>query len=122
MEYAFYNLLTNAVKYSPADTEIHVIRELRGGELRLAVRDQGIGMDAKEIKNIFKKFYRTKRAEASGEVGTGIGLSIVEQIVTHHGGRMEVTSEPGKGSCFTMILKAQSRAPATDAETSDRRG
>ena len=63
-------------------------------------------MDAKEIKNIFKKFYRTKRAEASGEVGTGIGLSIVEQIVTHHGGRMEVTSEPGKGSCFTMVLKA----------------
>ena len=81
LEYAFYNLLTNAVKYSPAETEVHVIAEQRGGELRLAVRDQGIGMDAKELKNIFKKFYRTKRAEASGEVGTGIGLSIVEQIV-----------------------------------------
>ena len=53
-------------------------------------------MDAKEIKNIFKKFYRTKRAEASGEVGTGIGLSIVEQIVTHHGGRMEVDQRAGK--------------------------
>ncbi len=62
-------------------------------------------MDAKELKSIFKKFYRTKRAEASGEAGTGIGLSIVEQIVTHHGGRMEVTSEPGKGSCFTMVIE-----------------
>ncbi len=105
MEYAFYNLLTNAVKYSPAGTQVRVFSELRSGELRLAVQDQGIGMDAKEQKNIFKKFYRTKSAEASGEIGTGIGLSIVEQIVTHHGGRIHVTSEPGKGSCFTIVMR-----------------
>jgi len=120
LEYALYNLLTNAVKYSPADTEIHVYSELRGGEMRLAVRDQGIGMDAKEIKSIFQKFYRTKRAEASGETGTGIGLSIVEQIVFRHSGRIEVTSTPGKGSCFTMIMKVQVNAP-TNAEIADRR-
>jgi signal transduction histidine kinase len=120
MEYALYNLLTNAVKYSPAGTEVHVFSELRGGELRLAVQDQGIGMDAREVKNIFQKFYRTKRAEASGEVGTGIGLSIVEQIIVHHGGRIEVSSTPGKGSCFTMVLRAQVATP-TDAETADRR-
>jgi len=114
MEYAFYNLLTNAVKYSPADTHVTVSADRHGKELRLAVRDQGIGMDAKELKSIFRKFYRTKKAEQSGEVGTGIGLSIVEQIVTHHRGRMEVTSEPGKGSCFTMILRN------TVAETIDR--
>ncbi len=53
-------------------------------------------MDAKELRQIFQKFYRTKRAEASGEAGTGIGLSIVEQIVQHHGGKMEVTSQPAK--------------------------
>jgi signal transduction histidine kinase len=123
MEYALYNLLTNAVKYSPRDTEIHIESQLRGGQLRLAVRDQGIGMDEKELKNIFKKFYRTKRAEASGEQGTGIGLSIVEQIVTQHGGRMEVTSQPGKGSCFTMIVAAVVSADISrNAETSDRRG
>ena len=120
LEYALYNLLTNAVKYSPRDTEIHVYSELRGGELRLAVQDQGIGMDAKEIKSIFQKFYRTKRAEASGETGTGIGLSIVEQIVFQHGGRIEVTSTPGQGSCFTMIMKAHVSA-RPDAETVDRR-
>ncbi len=120
LEYALYNLLTNAVKYSPADTGIHVYSELRGSELRLAVQDQGIGMDAKEIKSIFQKFYRTKRAEASGETGTGIGLSIVEQIVFQHGGRIEVTSTPGKGSCFTMIMKAHASTP-TNAETADRR-
>jgi signal transduction histidine kinase len=114
--------LTNAVKYSPADTEIHVAAEVKDAAFHLAVRDQGIGMDDKELKSIFKKFYRTKRAEASGEVGTGIGLSIVEQIVAHHGGRMEVTSEPGKGSCFTMILRAHVAASAPNAETADRRG
>jgi signal transduction histidine kinase len=113
MDYAIYNLLTNAVKYSPANTAIRVRTEQRNGELRISVHDQGIGMDAKELKQIFRKFYRTKSAEASGEAGTGIGLSIVEQIVTHHGGRMEVTSEPGKGSCFTMVISA-------NAETAHR--
>jgi signal transduction histidine kinase len=107
MEYAFYNLLTNAVKYSPPETHIRVVSTRKGTELRLAVHDQGIGMDAKELKNIFKKFYRTKRAEQSGEAGTGIGLSIVQQIVTHHGGRIDVSSTPGKGSSFTMVLSAQ---------------
>lgn len=119
MEYAFYNLLTNAVKYSPPDTHVSVAAELRNNLLRLSVRDQGIGMDAKELKSIFKKFYRTKKAEASGEVGTGIGLSIVEQIVTHHGGRMEVTSEPGRGSCFTMVMNTQ--VSTAHAEAVDRR-
>ncbi len=121
MEYAFYNLLTNAVKYSPAQTHVRVFCDTQGSALRLSVQDQGIGMDSKELKSIFKKFYRTKRAEASGEVGTGIGLSIVEQIVTRHGGRIDVTSEPGKGSCFTIVMKAHVSVPG-NAKTSDRRG
>ena len=121
MEYALYNLLTNAIKYSPRETEVQVFARQRGTELRLSVSDQGMGMSAEEVKKIFTKFYRTKGAEVSGEVGTGIGLSIVEQIVTHHGGRMEVTSEPGKGSCFTMVLKAEVAA-TPNAETVDRRG
>ncbi len=110
MEYAIYNLLTNAVKYSPPDTEITVACRTDGANLRLSVQDQGIGMDAKELRQIFQKFYRTKRAEASGEAGTGIGLSIVEQIVHYHGGKMEVTSQPGRGSCFTVVFAAGARA------------
>jgi signal transduction histidine kinase len=110
MEYAVYNLMTNAVKYSGPDTEVTVACRLEGDRVRLSVEDQGIGMDAKELRQIFQKFYRTKRAEASGEKGTGIGLSIVEQIVHHHGGKMEVTSQPGQGSCFTVVLPAHSRA------------
>ena len=109
MEYAVYNLLTNAVKYSPADTEVTVSAASDGKWLRIPVRDQGIGMDQHEVKKVFQRFYRTERAVASGENGTGIGLSIVEQIVTHHGGRIEVTSAPGKGSCFTLVLPVHVR-------------
>jgi signal transduction histidine kinase len=121
MEYAVYNLLNNAVKYSPADTQITVMcRVVAVGkdatQIRLSVQDQGIGMDAKELRQIFQKFYRTKRAEASGEAGTGIGLSIVEQIVHHHGGKMEVTSQPGQGSCFTVVFAARARASQGVAE------
>ena len=65
-----------------------------------------MGMDASELKQIFTRFYRTRRALASGEAGTGIGLSIVDQIVKHHGGRMEVASTPGKGSRFTVVVPA----------------
>ena len=104
MEYAFYNLLTNAIKYSPSKTEVTVCGIREGDHCALSVRDQGIGMDQKEVRKIFQKFYRTKKAEQSGEAGTGIGLSIVEQIVQQHGGRIDVESTPGEGSCFTLTL------------------
>jgi signal transduction histidine kinase len=112
LEYACYNLLTNAVKYSPQRTEVTVTARGGQGQVRIAVRDQGIGMDSKEVKQIFHKFYRTKKAEESGEAGTGIGLSIVQQIVEQHGGEIEVTSKPGEGSCFTLVLPAAILAPA----------
>jgi len=107
MEYACYNLLTNAVKYSPQRTEVKISGWRDDGHIRIAVKDQGIGMDQKEVKQVFQKFYRTKKAEESGEAGTGIGLSIVQQIVEQHGGRIEVTSEPGVGSCFTVVVPVQ---------------
>jgi len=106
MEYACYNLLTNAVKYSPQRTEVTVTARGEQGQVRIAVQDQGIGMDQKEVKQIFHKFYRTKKAEESGEAGTGIGLSIVQQIVEQHGGQIDVASHPGEGSCFTLVLPA----------------
>ena len=104
MEYACYNLLTNAVKYSPQRTQVTVSGWKDDGHIRVAVKDQGIGMDQKEVKKIFQKFYRTRKAEESGETGTGIGLSIVQQIVEQHGGAIEVASQPGAGSCFTLVL------------------
>lgn len=104
LEYAFYNLLTNAIKYSPSKTSVTVFGGRDGESYQISVEDQGIGIDQKEVRKIFQKFYRTRKAEQSGEAGTGIGLSIVEQIVLQHGGKIEVTSAPCKCSCFTLIL------------------
>ena len=106
MEYACYNLLSNAIKYSPQRTEVTVSGWKDQTHLRIAVKDQGIGMDQKEVKQIFQKFYRTRKAEESGEAGSGIGLSIVQQIVEQHGGMTEVASQPGPRSCFTLVLPA----------------
>ncbi|MBI4907108.1 MAG: CHASE2 domain-containing protein [Acidobacteria bacterium] len=104
MEYAVYNLLSNAVKYSPQETKVDVATRTVNGQLMVSVSDQGIGMDDRELKKIGTRFYRTERAEKSGETGTGIGLSIVSQIVQHHGGKLDVSSVPGKGSCFTIVV------------------
>ena len=112
MEYACYNLLSNAIKYSPQRSEVTVSGWKEQTQLRIAVKDQGIGMDEKEVQQIFKKFYRTRKAEESGEAGSGIGLSIVQQIVEQHGGGIEVTSQPGAGSCFTLVLPAAARTAA----------
>jgi len=114
MEYAFYNLLTNAIKYSPPRTQVTLATIRKHEQAHISVEDQGIGMDQKEVKKIFQKFYRTRRAEQSGEAGTGIGLSIVEQIVIQHRGTIEVMSRPGQGSRFTMVLPAPVPAPAAE--------
>jgi len=104
LEYACYNLISNAIKYSPANTEIIVTAERSGHDVRISVEDQGYGMDAQEIKRIFQKFYRTPKAEQCGEAGMGIGLALVEEIVVQHGGSIEVESRPQQGSRFTLLL------------------
>lgn len=119
IEYAIYNLLSNAVKYSPPDTQVTVTADRIRDRVRISVADQGIGIDAKDVRRVFEKFYRTKTAEQSGEKGTGIGLSIVEQIVTRHGGTISVESAPGKGSCFTVQLPAAPQPVTSSQSRSD---
>lgn len=106
LEYALYNLLNNAIKYSPEQTTVRITPALEQGSARIGVSDQGMGMTADEVKNLFRKFYRTERAERSGIQGTGIGLSIVREIVALHGGRITVESAPDQGSTFTLWLPA----------------
>lgn len=116
LECACYNLITNAVKYSPAKTSITVQAEHSGGNVRISVEDRGYGMDEKEVKNIFRKFYRTRRAEESGETGSGLGLALVEEIIARHGGTIEVESRVNQGSRFTLSLPRASRNAAAASE------
>jgi two-component system sensor histidine kinase SenX3 len=106
LEYAVYNLLTNAIKYSPRESTVRLAARRDGAGVRISVADQGIGMSRDEVKRLFQKFYRTERAEKSGIQGTGIGLSIVKEIITLHGGSITVESAPEQGSTFTVTLPA----------------
>jgi signal transduction histidine kinase len=102
---AVWNLLDNAVKYSGESRLVRVEIE-QGSDVMIRVRDEGFGIPAPELKRIFRKFARGSAAVEHGVKGTGIGLAMVKHIVDAHAGRIEVASEPGRGSTFTIILPA----------------
>jgi len=101
---ALWNLLDNAVKYSPACPTVWVDLAGEGRYVAIRVRDQGWGIPAEEQKQIFRKFVRGVAATSARVKGTGIGLALVEHIVRAHGGEVRLESEPGKGSTFTLLL------------------
>jgi two-component system phosphate regulon sensor histidine kinase PhoR len=104
---AVWNLLDNALKYSGDSREIEVDVRRVGSEARIAVRDRGLGIPACEQVLIFRKFQRGDDAIRLGIKGTGIGLTMVDHIMKAHHGRVEVESEPGQGSTFTLVLPAR---------------
>ncbi len=99
-----YNLIDNAVKYTPEGGQVAVRLESEGKEAVLTVSDNGIGIPEEDVKHIFDRFYRVDKARSRATGGTGLGLSIVAQMVKLHGGDIAVTSENGKGSVFTVHL------------------
>jgi signal transduction histidine kinase len=104
LEQVVQNLLDNAVKYSPADGVITVSVEQRNAKAVLTIRDQGIGIPETARAQLFERFYRASNLDRRRVQGTGIGLSIVSEIVALHGGVVEVTSTEGHGSTFTVRL------------------
>jgi signal transduction histidine kinase len=104
---AVRNLLENAVKYSPDPNPIEVAVERRDPDVVISVTDRGIGIPPQERASIFSKFQRGEQARTRGIKGTGIGLAMVEEIVRAHRGRIEVASEVGRGSTFTIVLPQQ---------------
>jgi signal transduction histidine kinase len=117
IEYALYNIITNAIKYSPESTEVRItaapFQEKGHSFVRISVADQGMGMSRDEVKRLFTRFYRTERAQRAGITGTGIGLSIVREIVAHHHGHVEVESAPNRGATFSLFLPAAAPLPAS---------
>jgi len=104
LTHALRNLLDNAVKYSPHSRTIWVELTQHKKIVAIRVRDEGLGIPAYEQKQIFHKFVRGTGSKTNSIKGTGVGLSIVEHIVRAHGGVIELESEPGKGSTFTLRL------------------
>lgn len=98
-----FNLLSNALKYTPAGGFIHVSLADEGERLRLEVKDSGKGIDKEELTKVFERFFQAKGAAS----GTGIGLALVKSFVELHHGEVRVESEPGKGTCFIVLLPRQ---------------
>jgi len=105
-----WNLLDNAVKYSPESRTVWVDLSEHNGDIAIRVRDQGLGIPKEEQRRIFGKFVRGEAARAMAVQGTGIGLALAQQIVRRHDGEIRLESEPGKGSMFTVLLPARAEA------------
>ena len=101
---ALWNLLDNAVKYSPQNKTVWAEAACENGQVAIRVSDKGLGITPHEQEQIFKKFVRAASADAAGAKGTGLGLTMVEHIIVAHSGQVHVDSEPGVGSTFTILL------------------
>ena len=115
---ALVNLLSNADKYSPESEVITLSASADARSIRMAVADRGIGIPRREQRRIFEKFYRVDERLSRAVEGSGLGLSIVQHIALGHGGRVEVDSEPGHGSTFTIVLPRPTAAALEAARPS----
>ena len=109
----FSNLVDNAIKYSEIGGVVNVNSAVKDDEIVLSVTDHGIGIAERDQKRIFERFYRVDKARSRATGGTGLGLSIVRHIVLEHGGAIDVRSEEGVGSTFTV------RLPRVSVKTKD---
>jgi two-component system sensor histidine kinase SenX3 len=101
---ALRNLLDNAVKYSPSHSTVTASVEQHGSRVRIGVEDRGAGIPRPEQRAVLRKFARGSSAQQMNVKGTGIGLTMTERIVRAHHGRLELRSEAGHGSTFTIVL------------------
>jgi PAS domain S-box-containing protein len=104
LEQVVQNLIQNAIKYSPSGGTVAVLVERQGANAYVRVSDQGIGIPAAALPQLFRRFYRAPNADSQHISGMGIGLYVVKEIVELHGGAVEVASQERQGSTFTISL------------------
>jgi two-component system, OmpR family, phosphate regulon sensor histidine kinase PhoR len=104
IEQVLINLLSNAIKYSPKGAWARVGAVQRNGNVAVQVQDNGLGIPKESLPRLFEKFYRVRCDDRKDIIGTGLGLSLVKQIIDVHQGTIKVESEHGKGSTFTFTL------------------
>ena len=105
LERALMALVDNAIKFSPNGGDVEMRLSENGPVIQIEVKDHGIGMSKDTMPRIFDRFYHTERQDDDLFGGIGLGLSITRQVIMQHQGTLEVNSEPGKGSTFTITLK-----------------
>ncbi len=113
---AFRNLIDNAIRYSPEGSRVGIGLRSRDGMAQVSVTDQGPGINPEDQERIFERFYRIDSARSRHTGGTGLGLSIVKHVVSNHGGEINLWSQPGQGSTFTVRLPEMEPAEASEAQ------
>jgi two-component system, OmpR family, sensor kinase len=106
-----WNLVENAIRYTPRGKAIELRLERAAGQAVLAVADEGVGIEPEHLPHIFERFYRVDKARSRHTGGSGLGLAIVEYLVRAHGGTIQVRSAPDRGTCFTIHLPLTDDAP-----------
>jgi two-component system sensor histidine kinase SenX3 len=106
---AVYNLLENAVKFSPQFSRVTCIGRAEEEEVAVVVEDHGIGIPSRDLERIFERFYRVDAGRSRSTGGTGLGLAIVWHVAANHRGSVQVESREGEGSTFTLRLPRQLR-------------
>jgi two-component system phosphate regulon sensor histidine kinase PhoR len=113
IEQALINLIDNAIKYSDPEKTVHVQVLLEEEDCLVRVSDEGCGIDPRHLERLFERFYRVDAARSRKLGGTGLGLAIVKHIMQVHQGRVEVQSQVGRGSVFTLRLPLSLEAPSS---------
>ncbi|MBX5436085.1 MAG: HAMP domain-containing protein [Alicyclobacillaceae bacterium] len=111
MTQVFVNLVGNAIRYTPAGGRVTVVVREERGEVQIAVEDTGPGISEEHLPHLFDRFYRVEEARSRGNGGTGLGLAIAKEFVEAHKGRIEVKSQVGAGTVFTVFVPALRRWP-----------
>ncbi|HIE25580.1 MAG TPA: HAMP domain-containing histidine kinase, partial [Anaerolineales bacterium] len=102
LQQAIYNLVENALKYTPEEEQVSVYAQAIGEDIHIEIKDSGIGISEEAKEHLFEKFFRSSQREARTQQGTGLGLAIVRSIAEKHGGRVWVESQEGVGSTFHL--------------------
>jgi len=108
---AFGNLVSNAIRYTPQSGEIVLRWQEQAGQPVLSVQDSGIGIAPQHIPRLTERFYRVDHSRSRETGGTGLGLAIVKHVVNRHQAQLNIVSEEGKGSTFSIVFPAKRRLP-----------
>jgi two-component system heavy metal sensor histidine kinase CusS len=106
MQRAVANLIANAVAHTPPGGAVMMRANADATTVRIEVSDTGEGIPQEALPKVFDRFYRVDKSRSQASGGTGLGLSIVQSIMMLHGGRVEIESEPGRGTCVTLYIPA----------------
>ncbi len=108
------NLVENALTHTPAGTRIVISAEIVGAAVEVTIRDDGPGIEARDLPHVFETFYRSERRRSAP--GSGIGLATAKGLVEAHGGRIRVESAPGAGATFTFTLPLDGATPSVSEQ------